>query len=72
MGTAAPRAVELLDLPDELIERVFMHFTSIHDFGRAGRVCRAWRAGDSHVAQVLRKRIRAGSGTVSALSLIHI
>ena len=42
---AAPRAVELLDLPDELIDRVFKHIPSVRDLGRAGCVCRTWRAG---------------------------
>ena len=67
MGTAAPRAVKLLlDLPGELIERVFVHLTSTRDFGRAGCVCRAWRAGDSPVVHVLRQRIKERGNAVSA------
>ncbi len=65
MGTA-PRAVELLDLPDELIDRVFKRISSVRDLGRAGCVCRAWRAGDSPVARVLRQRIEAHGGAVTA------
>ena len=60
------RAVELLDLPGELINRVFEQLSSARDFGRAGCVCRAGRAGDSPVARVLRKRIKARGGAVSA------
>ena len=65
MGTA-PRAVELLDLPDELIDRVFKRLSSVRDLGRAGCVCRAWRAGDSLVERALRRRIEAHGGAVSA------
>ena len=65
MGTA-PRAIELMHLPDELIDRVFKQLSSVRDLGRAGCVCRAWRAGDSPVARVLRRRIEAHGGAVSA------
>ena len=65
MGTA-PRAIELLDLPDELIDRVFKQVSSVRDLGRAGCVCRAWRAGDSPVVRVLRQRIEAHGGEISA------
>ena len=63
---AAPRAVELLDLPDELIDRVFKHISSVRDLGRAGCVCRAWRAGDSPVVHALRQRVEGRGGAVSA------
>ena len=65
-STARPRAVGLLDLPDELIDRVLMQLSSVRDLGRAGCVCRAWRGGDSPVVRVLRQRIEARGGAVSA------
>ena len=66
IGAPAPDAVELLDLPDELIDRVFKQLSSVRDLGRAGCVCRAWRAGDSPVARVLRRRIEARGDAVAA------
>ena len=63
---AAPRAVELLDLPDELIDRVFKQLSSVRDLGRAGCVCSAWRAGDSPIVRVLRQRIEAHGSAVHA------
>ena len=67
IDTAAPSAVkQLLDLPDELLERVFAHLTSIRDFGRAGCVCHAWRKRDSPVARALYQRIKKRGGAVSA------
>ena len=67
MGTA-PCAFQLLKLPNELIDRVFEKLSSVRDFGRAGCVCRAWRAGDSPIVRVLRRRIEARGGAVSAAS----
>merc|ERR1719333_1350013 len=66
MGTGPTRAVGLLDLPVGLIDRVFEQLSSTRDFGRAACVCRAWRAGDSPVARVLRRRIEAHGGAISA------
>ena len=67
MGAVPPRAVELLlDLPDELIERVLEHLSSPRDLGCAGCVCRAWRAGDSPIVRVLRQRIEARGSAVHA------
>ena len=62
-GAAPPRAVTLLDLPGELI---LEHLSSTRDLGRAGCVCRAWRAGDSPVERVLRQRVKARGGAVCA------
>ena len=50
----------------ELHERVLEHLSSTRDLGRASCVCRAWRAGDSPVERVLRRRIKARGGAVSA------
>ena len=66
MGTAQPRAVGLLDLPVELLVRVLEHLMATRDLGRAGCVCRTWRAGDSPVERVLRQRIEARGGAVTA------
>ncbi len=66
VGTRPPRAVGLLDLPVELSVRVLEHLSSTRDLGRAGCVCCAWRAGDSPVERVLRRRIEAHGGAVSA------
>ena len=38
---------------------VLVHLSSIRDFGRASRVCRAWHADGSPVQQALRQRIKA-------------
>ena len=64
--TGPPRAVGLLDLPNELIERVIKGLSSTRDLGRAGCVCRAWRAGDSPVERALRRRIAARGGAMTA------
>ncbi len=64
--STAPGAFELLDLPDELLVQVFEHLMATRDLGRAGCVCRAWRAGDSPVERVLRQRIEARGDAVSA------
>ncbi len=53
-------------LPDELLARVFTHLPSIHDFGRADGVCRAWRARGSPVEQALREHIEARDGAEQA------
>ena len=50
----------------ELHERVLENLSSTRDLGRAACVCRAWRAGDSPVERVLRRRIKARGGAVSA------
>ena len=50
----------------ELHERVLENLSSTRDLGRAACVCRAWRAGDSPVERVLRRRIEARGGAVSA------
>ena len=50
----------------ELHERVLENLPSTRDLGRAACVCRAWRAGDSPVERVLRRRIKARGGAVSA------
>ncbi len=49
----------------ELQERVLEHLSSTRDLGRAACVCRAWRAGDSPVERVLRRRIKARGGAAS-------
>ncbi len=64
MDTGPPRAVGLLDLPVELLVHVLEHLIATRDLGRAGCVCRAWRAGDSPVERVLRRRIEARGGAV--------
>ena len=50
----------------ELQERVLEHLSSTRDLGRAACVCRAWRAGDSPVERVLRRRIKARGGAASS------
>ena len=66
MGRArgAQPALELSALPDELIARVLACLPSVHDLGRAGCVCRAWRADGSPVEQALRERIKVRDGAV--------
>ena len=49
----------------ELHERVLENLPSTRDLGRAACVCRAWRAGDSPVERVLRRRIKARGGAAS-------
>ena len=51
-------------LPDELLTRVFEHFQSTRDFGRADGVCRAWHKDGSPVEQALRLRIAARGDAV--------
>ena len=53
IDAARNREVELQDLPDVLIERVIEQLSSTRDLGRAGCVCRAWRAGDSPVERTI-------------------
>ena len=50
----------------ELQERVLEHLSSTRGLGRLACVCRAWRAGDSPVERVLRRRIKARGGAASA------
>merc|ERR1711977_276848 len=64
-ATGAPE-MGLYRLLAELQERVLEHLSSSRDLGRASCVCRAWRAGDSPVERVLRRRIKARGGAVSA------